>query len=114
MVDCKLAKCLKKSVSKNGKSNTVKLDKQFREKCDIEITHPQWIFFRDKTGCNTKMQHNRNYSSTKYIVPVNLTLQKQIVCTNHCFMLFSLVTATGKLVVNIIIFNSAAKAVKAS
>ena len=114
LVECKLAKRLQVPVSKDRDGNVVESDKQFGEKCDIEITHPQWILFGDETGCNTCMRDDGNYSGTKYVVPVGSTPRKKVVCTDHRFTLFPLVAATGELVVNVVIFNSAATAVRAS
>ena len=52
----------------NMGGNEVQKEKAYGEACTIDITHPEWVLFGDKIGCNTNMRGNGNIGGTKYIV----------------------------------------------
>jgi hypothetical protein len=79
--------------------NIINKDSKFGEAIDLEITHPNWILFGDKTGYNTSQKKDGHKAGTKYIVVLGQVLRTSCVTTDHRFTLLSITLASGDPVI---------------
>ena len=68
MIKAKIAIKMDTPVCWERKGNEVSKSGKYRSSNNMTITHPDYILFADKIGCNTSMKKDGNILQTKYLV----------------------------------------------
>src|SRR5687768_2586837 len=83
-IEAIVAKALDSPVFQNIHDNLVSENKYYGELIDIEILHPKYILFANKTGLNTLSWDNRNEGGTKIIYSKGQVPKRKSTTSGHC------------------------------
>jgi hypothetical protein len=105
IVDAHVAHMRESSMFMDRSRNIVDKDSKCGEAIDIEITHPNYILFGNKTRCNDSQKKDGHEAGTKYIVGLGQVQRTSYVTANHQFTLLPIMLARGLPIMCVVIFQ---------
>ncbi len=106
MVGAKVAMKLETPVFMNRKGDQVDESQRFGKEVDTQLTHPNYVLFGDKTGCNTSMKKDSHIAGTKYITKRGTRAQRMASTSEGRFTVLPIIASRGEPVCCIVIFQS--------
>ncbi len=106
MVGAKVATKLETPMFMNQKGEQVDESQRFGKEVDMQLTYPNYVLFRDETGCNTSMKKDGHIAGTKYITKRGTRAQRMASTSKGCFTVLPIIASSGEPVCCIIIFQS--------